>query len=64
MKYKGQEHSTELPFTRDVIGHLALEALFRDQEIGELAKDILVPVFEKELVQELLGEPRNATRGL
>ena len=56
MKYKGQEHSTELPFTQDVIGHLALEALFRDQEIGELAKDILVSVFEKGLVPKLLEE--------
>ena len=56
MKYKGREHSTELPFTPDVIGQLALEASFRNQEIGELAKDIFVSVFEKGLVQELLGE--------
>ena len=56
MKYKGQEHSTELPFTQDVIRQLALEASFREQEIGELAKDILVLVFEKGLIQELLGE--------
>ena len=56
MKYKGQEHSTKLPFTPEVIRHLALEASFRDQEIGELAKDILVSVFEKELVPKLLDE--------
>jgi len=56
MKYKGQEHSTELPFTPDVIRQLALAASFRDQEIGELAKDILVSVFEKELVPKLLDE--------
>jgi hypothetical protein len=56
MKYKGQEHSTELPFTPDVIGQLALEAAFRDQEIGELAKDILVSVLEKELVPKLLDK--------
>jgi hypothetical protein len=56
MKYKGQEHSTELPLAPDVIGQLALEASFRDQEIGELAKDILVSVFEKGLVEELLSE--------
>ena len=56
MKYKGQEHSTQLPFSPDVIGRLALEASFRDQEIGELAKDILVSVFEKGLVEELLSE--------
>ena len=56
MKYKGQEHSTELPFAPDVIRQLALEALFRDQEIGELAKDILVTVFEKGLVPKLLDK--------
>ena len=56
MKYQGQEHSTELPFTQDVIGQLALEALFRDQEIGELAKDILVSVFKKGLIPDLLGK--------
>jgi hypothetical protein len=57
MKYKGQEHSTELPFAPDVISQLALEASFRGQEIGELAKDILVSVLEKELVPKLLDEP-------
>jgi hypothetical protein len=56
MRYKGKEHSTELPFTPDVIGRLALEASFRDQKIGELAKDILVSVLEKELVPKLLDE--------
>jgi hypothetical protein len=56
MKYKGQQKSTELPLTPDMIGRLALEASFRNQEIGELAKDILVSVFEKGLIQELLGE--------
>jgi hypothetical protein len=56
MKYKGQEHSTELPIKPDVIRQLALEASFRDQEIGELAKDILVSALEKELVPKLLDE--------
>src|SRR5262245_9266644 len=63
MKYKGQEHSTELPFTPDVIGRMALEASFRDQKIGELVKDILVSVIEKGLVQELLGEQETQRAG-
>jgi len=58
MKYRGQEHSTEMPFTPEVIGQLALEASFRNQEIGELTKDVLVAVFEKGLIQELLGRLR------
>ena len=56
MKYRGQEHRTEMPFTPDVIRQLALEASFRNQEIGELTKEILVSVFEKGLIQDLLGE--------
>jgi hypothetical protein len=56
MKYKGQENSTALPLTPNMINQLALEASFRDQKIGELAKDVLVSVFEKGLIQELLGE--------
>jgi hypothetical protein len=56
MKYNGQEHSVELPFASDVIGRLALEASFRDQKIGELAKDILVSVIEKGIVAKLLDE--------
>ena len=64
MKYKGQEHSTALPLTPNMISHLALEACFRDQEIGELAKDILVSVLEKGLIQELLGELRTPEGGV
>ena len=56
MKYRGQEHSTELPFTPEVIGQLSLEASFRNQEIGELTKGILVSVLEKRLIEELLAE--------
>jgi hypothetical protein len=56
MKYKGQEHSTELPFTPDLIGQMALEASFRNQEIGELAKEVLVSVLDKGLIQDLLGK--------
>jgi hypothetical protein len=56
MKYKGREHSTALPLSPEMISQLALEASFRDQAIGELAKDVLVSVFEKGLIQDLLGK--------
>jgi hypothetical protein len=55
MHYKGQEQNTALPLTPNMIGQLALEASFRDQEIGELAKDLLRAVMEKGLFQEVLG---------
>jgi len=56
IKYNGQEHSIEMPFTPAVIRQLALEASFRNQEIGELTKEILVSVFEKGIVPNLLDK--------
>jgi len=56
MRYQGLERNTELPLTPDMIGQLALEASCRNQKIGELAKDILLSVMEKGLLEEVLGE--------
>ena len=41
MKYKGQERSTELPFSPHVIGELALEASFRNQKSANSRKTFL-----------------------
>jgi hypothetical protein len=56
MKYKGQERNTELPLTPNMISQLALEASFRDQKIGELAKDLVESVMKNGLFKEVLGE--------
>jgi hypothetical protein len=39
-----------------MISQLALEASFRDQKIGELAKDLVECAVKKGLVKEVLGE--------
>ena len=56
MKYKGQERNTALPLTSNMISQLALEASFRDQKIGELAKDLVESVMKNGLFKEVLGE--------
>jgi len=56
MKYKGQERNTALPLTPNMISQLALEASFRDQRIGELAKDLVESVMKNGLFKEVLGE--------
>ena len=56
MKYKGQERSNLLSLTPNIIRQLAFEAALRDQEIGELTKDLLATVIAKGLFNELLGE--------
>ena len=56
MKYKGQERNIALPLTSNMISQLALEASFRDQKIGELAKDLVESVMKNGLFKEVLGE--------
>jgi hypothetical protein len=45
-----------LPLTSNMISQLALEASFRDQKIGELAKDLVESVMKNGLFKEVLGE--------
>jgi hypothetical protein len=56
MKYKGQERNPALPLTSNMISQLALEASFRDQKIGELAKDLVESVMRNGLFKKVLGE--------
>jgi hypothetical protein len=54
MQYKGEERTTELPLTQDMIGQLAFEAAFRNATIGELIGQLIVAVANKDLLQAVL----------
>jgi hypothetical protein len=54
MQYRGEERTTELPLTRDMIGLLAFEAAFRNVTIGELISELIVAVVNKDLLQTVL----------
>jgi hypothetical protein len=54
MQYRGEERTTELPLTRDMIGQLAFEAAFRNVTIGELIGELIVAVVDKDLLQAVL----------
>jgi len=56
VNYKGKEQAVELPLTPAMVGQLALEASSRNQRISELAKDLLLAVTEKGLIDEVLKE--------
>ena len=53
MQYRGEERTTELPLTQDMIGQLAFEAAFRKVSIGEFIGELIVAV-----VQDLLQPMR------
>jgi len=56
VQYKGKGQSSEIPLTPTMVGQLALEAASRDQKIGDLAKDLLLAVTEKGLIDKVLKE--------
>jgi len=54
MQYRGEERTTELPLTQNMIGQLAFEAAFRNVTIGELIGQLIVAVADKDLLQRVL----------
>ena len=54
MQYRGDERTTELPLTQDMIWQLAFEAQFRDMSIGELIGEVTTVIMKKDLFQLVL----------
>ena len=54
MRYKGEERTTELPLTHDMITQLAFEAGLRNMRIGELIGELMAAMLEKDLFQTVL----------
>ena len=63
MQYKGEERTTELPLTPDMIRELAFEAELRNIRIAELIGELMVAMLKKDLFQRVLQreEPNNGT---
>jgi hypothetical protein len=56
VRHNGKEQAVEVPLTPKMVGQLALEASSRNKGITELAKDLLVAVAEKGLIDEVLKD--------
>ena len=58
MLYKGEERTTELPLTHDMISQLAFEAELRNMKIGELIGELMVAMLKKDLFQAVLEQKK------
>ena len=54
MQYRGDERTTELPLTQDMMWQLAFEAQFRNMSIGELIGEVTTVIMKKDLFQLVL----------
>ena len=62
MQYRGNERTTELLLTQDMIWQLAFEAQFRDMSIGELVGELLIVIMKKDLFQQVLPPKLQASK--
>ena len=62
MQYRGEERTTELPLTQDMIGRLAFEAEFRNVQIGELIGELIVGLLKEDRLQTMLA-PKEPDEG-
>ena len=53
MKYRGDERTSELPLTQDMVRQLAFEAQFWNMSIGELVGELLMVIVKRDLFQQL-----------
>ena len=58
MKYRGNERTSELPLTQDMVRQLAFEAQFWNMSIGELVGELLIAIMKRDLFQHVL-EPNS-----
>jgi len=59
MKYRGDEQTSELLLTQDMISQLAFEAQFRNMSIGEFVGELLIAMMKRDLFQHVLLEPNS-----
>jgi hypothetical protein len=58
IRYRGNERTSELSLTQDMIWQLAFEAQFRNMSIGELIGELLIAMMKRDLFQHVL-EPNS-----
>ena len=63
MEYKGQERSTGLPLSEEMISQLAMEAEIRGMRIGELVAALILEIVKKDLFQLINDDARSALEG-
>ena len=59
MQYRGEERTTEIPLTQDLMGQLAMEAWLRDMKIGEVISEVIVGVIKGDLFHSVLDRTRS-----
>ena len=58
MQYRGEERTTEIPLTQDMMRQLAIEAWLRDMKMGEVVSEVIIGVIKGNLFQPVLDRTK------
>jgi hypothetical protein len=58
MQYRGEERTTEIPLTQDMMRRLAIEAWLRDMKMGEVVSEVIIGIIKGDLFHSVLDRNR------
>ena len=58
MQYRGEERTTEIPLTQDMMRQLAIEAWLRDMKMGEVVSEVIIGVIKGNRFQPVLDRTK------
>jgi len=59
IQYRGEERTTEIPLTPDMMRQLAIEAWLRDMKMGEVVSEVIIGVIKGNLFHPVLGRTKS-----
>ena len=59
MQYRGEERTTEIPLTQDMMRQLAVEAWLRDMKMGEVVSEVIIGVIKGNLFHPVLDRTKS-----
>ena len=59
MQYRGEERTTEIPLTQDMMRQLAIEAWLRDMKMGEVVSEVIIGVIKGDLFHPVLDRTKS-----
>jgi len=59
LQYKGEERTTEIPLTQEMMRQLAIEAWLRDMKMGEVVSEVIIGVIKGNLFHPVLDRTKS-----
>jgi hypothetical protein len=60
MQYRGEERTTEIPLTQDMMRRLTIEAWLRDMKMAEVVSEVIIGVIKSDLFHPVLDRTRSS----